>query len=277
LLLYRPLYRQWKRRQQIPRHVWTYWHIPNLPRLIADCLEGWQRHNPHYRITVVHGSTLANYISIPLPDQFETLTYQRQADWARLVLLMEHGGIWRDGFMFSLDLFTDNQSYPFVDSWFIGTRAGGAFVTAWFHEFDFAIRTWGNNGQDYLTDLISRYGAEQYARLTQKAVMLDYLTIHVAAQKIMQIDGIQPLASQPAETSVYRPYHVLIDHCQWDSELFAQRLFTAWQGPLPHLVKIRSEERHFVTKLLQNNCDIHPQSIYFQSVNGCCASNSVEQ
>ena len=276
--------------QEIPRQIWTYWHDENLPTLIKDCIKGWKHHNPEYQVVLVHWKTLHQFISVPLPSNFEQLTYQRQSDWARLALLMEHGGIWMDasflitgsldfvreerqthsseGFAFYLDLFTKDSSYPMLESWFIATIPRGKFITAWFAEFDFAARTWGNDGQKYLDHLVDTYGQDQYDTLAQNIMMPDYLTIHMAAQKVMRIDGIKSLSAHAAEKSPYQPYRVLVEHCQWDSEQFAKKVLLPWKAPLPRLVKIRGEERAILMSLLKTGHEIDRTSIYYQSVHG---------
>ena len=275
---------------EIPRQIWTYWHDEDLPMLIRDCIKGWQRHNPHYHITLVHRKTLHQYISVSLPSNFDQLTYQRQSDWARLVLLMEHGGLWIDasflitgsldfvrderkvdgseGFAFYLDLFTKDSSFPMLESWFIATIPRGQLVTAWFTEFDFATRTWGNDGQKYLDHLVDTYGQAQYAILLQNIVEPDYLTIHIAAQKVMRMDGVKPLSAHAAEQSPYKPYEVLVEHCQWDSERFAKKVLLPWTTPLPRLIKIRGEERAALIALLKSGHEIDRTSLYYQSVHG---------
>ena len=45
--------------------------------------------------------------------------------------------------MFHLDLYTINSSYPVLNSWFIVTIPHDRFITAWFDEFNMTETRWG--------------------------------------------------------------------------------------------------------------------------------------
>ncbi|CAF1379591.1 unnamed protein product [Adineta steineri] len=272
--------------EQIPLKIWTYWHDENVPGMIQNCVANWQHSNPKYKIRLLNKNSLTEWIKIPLPWNFENLNYSRQADWARLNLLMEHGGIWLDasliatgsldfihekkeryaseGFMFYLDCFTKNPSYPVLESWFIASIPHGKFITGWFNEFNFATVNWGNEGEKYLIHLKETYGHEKYQNLLQNIDGPDYLTIHMAAQKVMQIDGIKAIASEGAEKG---PYQILAEQCNWDSRRFAEVMLLSWLGPIPRLIKVRGFERDMLTTLLNESHPIDETSLYHQFMN----------
>jgi hypothetical protein len=82
--------------------------------------------------------------------------------------------------------------------------------------------------------------------------------MHLAAQKVIQIDGVVPFYTEKAECGPYS----LAYQSKWDIISYVSKLVRKHQGPLPALIKIRGGERKILEGISQIPFIIHPQSIY---------------
>ena len=262
----------------IPKYIWTFWDSSSVPDLPKKCMEGWKRLNPDHQVTVITPQNIHNCIRSPVPSNYYKLSSQAKSDWVRLAILAEKGGIWMDstviltasldyihntqlkfkseGFMYYLDGWTKLENSPILESWFIASVPRGYFITAWFHEFNSVIRDYGFDDQ-YLVDLKTKHGEEKYKNLLQSNSMPNYLKIHIAAQKIIQIDGILPPHAESAECG---PFKLICSH-NWDSKKAAYSLIRKWEGNLPIIFKLRGDERKALNEVLETQ-KAHPESIY---------------
>ncbi|WP_273754870.1 capsular polysaccharide synthesis protein [Leuconostoc mesenteroides] len=88
--------------QQPDKIIWTAWFQgeSNAPISIQYALESIKRHAKEYRVIVITNANLKNFIDIP--DNIESAVQQKKislahyADWIRLKLLSEYGGVWLD-------------------------------------------------------------------------------------------------------------------------------------------------------------------------------------
>jgi hypothetical protein len=237
--------------------------------------------NPDHKITLVKPSNFSNYITTSaLPTNFDNLTPQRQADWIRLYLLYKYGGFWIDtstiltkslewihsknvsAFGFYLKGFTTIPMYPVIESWFIAAVPHHPFIIAWFNEFDRICRIHGNDGNAYIDELKSEYGDDVYKKLCQDIIIPDYLTIHLAAQKVMQIGNIKPYVVDIAEDN---PFYI-ISNSNWDSSIFVKKITEEYTDTfLPSVIKLRGSETSALREYLDTN-ESHSSSIYARFV-----------
>jgi len=85
----------------IPPIIWVAWHqgLLQSPAIVKTCLESWQRCNPSWQVRVVSYCDWPQYLSQDSLHRFKALPKLKpahQADWLRLQLLIQHGGVWAD-------------------------------------------------------------------------------------------------------------------------------------------------------------------------------------
>ena len=269
----------------IPRIIWTYWDGPITDPFLLNCIKGWKRYNPNYSVRVVQKTNMKVFITeSEFPENFESLKPAFQADWVRVALLKEHGGIWLDAsyivtgsldfiikkqqrsgneaVMFFFEGYNTVPDFPVIENWFIASVPHGEFVSAWFKEFDYITKKYGNDGQGYLDELRDRYGPERYALLEQNIGTPDYLKMQVAAQKIMQIDGVMQPYSENSFIKPYGPF-MLLGMAKTDREKLADILLEEWtSGPVPVLTKLTGMCRSAIKKQLDKGRVPHPKSIF---------------
>jgi hypothetical protein len=122
--------------------IWTYWenrYGPAMPPYLGLCLDSVRRHAGGAHLVVVRPETLTDYVS-SRPTGFDALLPAHKADYLRVRLLHDHGGMWIDAdtIVFA-DLVAnflchlDNAELVFLGSSglsqsFFASRARGAFV-----------------------------------------------------------------------------------------------------------------------------------------------------
>ncbi|KAJ3107490.1 hypothetical protein HDU97_004086 [Phlyctochytrium planicorne] len=230
---------------------------------------------------------LSHYIRTPLPPNAANMIPQYKADWVRLAILMERGGIWLDAsivvtgslsyihekqerngsqaFVYHLETFTNDYAKPVTESWFIATIAGGAYITAWFQEFNKVFANF-NMGDEYLSYLSYQYGEVGYQKILQWNSMPGYLKIHMASQKILEMDGITPPYSEGALTGPLK----LLETSGWSDWENAKRLLDPWpknEKP-PLVIKLRGGARWAIMKQLEEPQNVFEGSVYTEHVRG---------
>jgi hypothetical protein len=255
---------------QIPKIIWTFWDDPNPPPLISKCLENWKRMCPDYEIKLLNKSDV--------PDEYKSLTAERQSDWLRIERLKTHGGVWLDAsiiltesldwvqgsgeaVMFYQEAMARDENARMYESWFIATIPNGKFITSLFKEFDFVCKTFGNDGDAYIAHLRKYHGNEKIEDVLQNMFrgLIGYLTIYVCIQKIIKIDGMDSNLikgiSGESGPIIYQTKH------KWNHEKVVQDLIGPWpvEG-VNKLVKLVREDR----KHLKNHdwMNPHPDSIF---------------
>ncbi|KAJ3271126.1 hypothetical protein HDV01_007063 [Terramyces sp. JEL0728] len=184
-----------KQTSSIPNIIWTYWSNSNIPPDIQKFMDSWKL-STDYEIRVITPS------DPEFQDVFK-LKYadnpQRTSDFIRLAVLEKYGGIWLDSSIilhspinwinayqhhdqsefigYYLAKFTTNSEYPVIENWFLASIPNSKFIKDWKTEFY------------KINDFDTVDGYVKYIQdnaNTQKIEPLDYLTMHLAAQKVLQ-------------------------------------------------------------------------------------------
>ena len=102
----------------------------------------------------------------------------------------------------------------------------------------------------YLRDLATTYGEKTYSSLLQKNYLPEYLKIHIAQQKVLQVDGVTRLTADAAEYAPHGPYQFLRAHeyNDWNTCL---GLTKSWKLNVPLLIKIKGGG-HIMNDILTN-------------------------
>lgn len=156
-------------------------------------------------------------------------------------------------------MFTSIPDLPIIESWFIASVPHGSFISAWFFEFNLALKT----RDTYIQDLKRDYGEEQFLKFRQNISdgMTGYFKIHVAAQKIIQINGFK-MYTKPAEEEPFLLYY----ENGWNSDKYANCLLEDAPARIPRIIKLTSETRPFIISKLDSGFKISEKSIYSRFV-----------
>ncbi len=251
----------------IPKKIWTYWNDPaKLPRTVQLCMDGWRKHHPEHEITLLTSDNYTQYTQIPQhlvdhPNFHDNPT--RFSDLVRIWTLAQHGGVWIDSSVLVkrpldqwlpppggcpapefIGYYIDGMttSTPVIENWFYAAPPESPFVVAWRDEFskiaDFlSVSDYVENRKTLGVDISNVNNPE-------------YLAQHVAAQKVLQIDGYPQdrLFLRRAEDG---PLRYLADN-DWDSKVALRAACgnPAYQTPI---MKLRGVERGVLESVLEGD------------------------
>jgi hypothetical protein len=240
--------------------MWTYWdNEDKIPKVVRMCMESWKKWNPDYEVILLTKKNYLDYANIP----YEITSHKnfndnpaRFSDLVRINVLAEYGGVWVDSSIllkdsidkwlfpregefsgFYIDGFTENKEYPVIENWFFACNKGSKFMRLWRDEFV--------NMAKYVT-------VEEYIKSRikmgvdiQKINDPIYLAMHVAAQKVLQIDKY-PLKGILLRKAEDGPFKYLVD-TNWEAEkaLELACVDRSYQKPI---MKMRGGERNELEK-----------------------------
>lgn len=244
----------------IPRVIWSYWHTTPTPEFIAKCQVNWRRFAPDHELRLIHKNTITEWLGKgEILGEFSQLPPFRQADWLRLKLLAEYGGIWIDASTlltqnldwvhqlrvknnseyvgFYIDRFTTRPDKPIVENWFMAAVPQSAFIIALAREFDQAIEL----GESAYLEKLNKTGRlNEIVQGLNHADQL-YLIMHVAAAVILdKSEKDFRLSLIKAEDSALG-FHAAL---KWRKRhLFARLALTPCPDQLPCIIKLRGGDR----------------------------------
>lgn len=262
----------------IPKVIWTYWHQAPVPEFIAQCHANWQRFAPDHELRVVYQNTLNLWLDAQvITEQFNQLPPFRQADWLRLQLLAQHGGIWMDASTllsqnldwvhalqaeqgseyvgFYIDRFTTRPDLPMVENWFMAAVAQSPFIKALVTEFEQALRM----GEVNYLALLDAQGQRENAVQGLDLQYQNYLIMHVAASALLdRMPQAYHLALVRAEDSALG-FHAAL---KWRKRhLYARLAMTPCPRQLPCLIKLRGGDRHVFERGLERGWFYHGSAL----------------
>lgn len=252
-----------------PKIIWTYWDNPDtIPKSVIMCIEGWKKFNPTYEVIILTKNNFKQYINIPneiITEPNFNDSPARFSDLLRVCLLAEHGGIWIDSSIilkssldnwlfpqpaefsgFYISSFTKDNLPPVIESWFLACNKNSDFMRLWRDEF---LELGQFETVDTYLESRKTMGVD-----FEKINGPNYLAIHVAAQKILQIDKY-PLNLLILKKAEDGPYRYLTEN-NWDSEKAVRAACKnrSYQSPI---MKMRKAERNILEQKIDS--DLSPE------------------
>lgn len=239
-----------------PRIIWTYWATPNIPPFVTNCINTWRKHNPSYTINIVTRENLYQYTDLDIVHMKANDSPARESDFVRLAILVRYGGFWIDAstictrpldwiqtrcvdkqfFAYFLPGFTTDARYPVIESWMFACVPNSPFVRLWRDEF---MRTNTFDSISAYVESVKSSGVD-----LQNISMPEYLAIHLAAQKTLQLLGPwNDLEIVSATQPDIGPFYFLDQH-GWNSDDAVAALCAASSSSVATaLIKFRGMDR----------------------------------
>jgi len=246
------------KQSKIPNIIYTYWHDENIPPFINKCINSWKKYNPTYNIIILNKNNISKYISIDIYNLKFAKTQQQIADFIRIYILAQNGGIWLDATIYlnaSLDWIhsyqvNENSEFvgfkingtckykgtlpaPIVENWFLSCIPNSQFIKDWKDMF-FSINNY-NSIDDYVS----------FITKTTDLKGIDapnYLTMHIACQYILQnFKKNYTLSLLEAEKGPF----LYLNTINWDN-IYLLPILLYFKGKESLIVKYRGPERKFI-------------------------------
>jgi hypothetical protein len=240
----------------LPKIVWTHWDTEDLPPLCRLNLERTRRilHDWDVRFFTDKGFA-AMCPPGDLPPHFDTLSKAHKADFMRLWLLTQHGGVWMDSSIvlnqsindlhaeclskkaelsgFYIEGTTTDNRWPVFENWFIMAPQGSRVIRSWYDEYYKAV---ANGFAEYKT-AAKRDGVHFHKLLQDEGDL--YLTQHLCFQKVIQQKIHRPkILYQRAEDSMFKIHA----DCNWDGSCMASAFRLTDLTAIPY-IKLRGGDR----------------------------------
>jgi len=238
----------------LPKIVWTHWDTNNLPELCRVNLERTRRILHDWDVRFF---TTADFLRWCLPPQgFDVLSIQHKADFARLWLLKNYGGVWMDISIvlnqslnalydecvsseaelsgFYIEETTTDPKYPVFENWFIMAPQKSRIIQLWFDEFSHACRIGFKKYKQNARDS----GLHFHNLLKDDADT--YLTQHLCFQKVIQHRIWSPphIIYRKAEDTMFRVHA----KCDWEGRCMKATFNSHDIDDIPY-IKLRGGDR----------------------------------
>lgn len=248
----------------LPKTIYTYWDTDVLCPIIKANIDTWRRKLPEWRIVVLQGGNLSQYVPQTFIDTYrEKVDPPRFSDFLRLELLYRYGGVWMDGgivvidpqfingmhdeclrnrhdaCLYELKARTRHPEYPFLDSWFIMAKHESPLIRAWRREF---ARSYRLGFLPYKRNVLIKSGMD----ITNTIGHYDqdvYLMIHATLNYLYYMKKKYRVKLYEARESMYRIHYA----CGFDPTLIAQDILNRAEsgnwGDM-YAVKLRGADRN---------------------------------
>lgn len=148
----------------VPKIIWCYWDSDKLPPIVKKITDCWKKKLLTWDIRIITPTNIDKYLQKEQIDNKPThLGSAHFADWLRLYLLRDHGGVWIDSstiidseqgldkyytdfcqsgkelFGFHMPWMQTNKAYPVLENYFLMSRPQSPFVIDWCKEFQKAV------------------------------------------------------------------------------------------------------------------------------------------
>lgn len=250
----------------LPKLAWMYWDVPEQPALIQQINAYNRRRMSGWTILFLNKETVKEYIpSSAFPPRYSTLLPAHQADWIRVYLLSEHGGVWIDASILindgaALDRLRDESIATrseftgfslkndradcrsprgvsmYIENWFIMAPKESSILRLWRAEYERAIE---QGFHAYRGELKAKGVNTHLIFNNEKST---YLTQHACLQMVLQkrVWWTPPMIIMHSEKDMFK----LHGECGW-KEATLMRLLREEpeRARLVPYIKLRSSER----------------------------------
>lgn len=236
---------------EIPKVIWMYWDSTEKNHLVDFCIYNTKKECPDYEVILLNKKNVLEYITLPIfKEGLETAVI---ADYIRLSLLKQYGGIWMDAsilltenfnwflekmdnfenFVFYTDDCTTDLSNPIAENWFIAARKNSQFIKDWFDEFEKCCLS--NDPNAYYADY-------KGSPIIQNIPRIDYLMCYISAAIVNSKKEYSILYANSGSVGHYYNYRF-----KWRSIYIAPKIFICNKRSIytPKLVKFTSSTRYY--------------------------------
>jgi preprotein translocase subunit YajC len=145
----------------LPKKIYGYWDNLDENKLIQKFLENWRKKIPDsWEIIIIDKNSVRDYVSSEFMEKYGNLESFRFADFLRLELLQNNGGVWMDistliitsdfldtyrneminkkydVYLYEYPSKTVDKNNPYLENWFIMAPKNSRFINDLYTEFN---------------------------------------------------------------------------------------------------------------------------------------------
>ena len=223
-----------------------YWHSPDMPGFVKDCIQSVKRANPGWDVRVYHKSDIEQHAPGDVPEfvnrkynlpKFRDAYVKYVSDWFRLYVVHKYGGVYIDMGCICINGFDSliDMTYPhiqgnnsFIDkldcmeNGFFAAAPEDPFIAEWMHETILSHEDYGSR---------EKYSEVNFSYGPQLIGWLPYLVQHLAWMKVATTNKNYRVLSR--STGPTGPYF--------------------WKGDIPKLLRMQSGDLSGVTFIKFNS------------------------
>jgi mannosyltransferase OCH1-like enzyme len=224
----------------VPKIVHMYWHTPDMPGFIVDCIQSVKNANPEWDVRIYHKYDIEEHASGDVPEfvyrkynlpKFRDVYVKYVSDWFRLYVMYKYGGVYIDMGCICINGFDTliDMTYPhlqgnnsFIDAFdcmengFLAAAPADPFIKEWICETVVSHQDYGS--REKYSEVNFKYGPQLIG-------WLPYLVQHLAWRKVADTNTNFRLL--PHVTSPVGPYF--------------------WNGDVSKLLRMKESDFHGVT------------------------------
>jgi hypothetical protein len=242
----------------LPKRIWTYWDR-NVPKYVKNNIENNKKVLYDWEYISITETTLNQYLNPEtFPDQFVTLSSQHKADYIRLELLKQYGGVWLDGgiVVHSRDAF--NKLYReavaaksqlsaftltekeelYIENWFIMVPLKSPVIELWSIEYTIAVK---QGFLQYKNSLFQEGDIHIIEKIYKKNGNNVYLTQHACLQAVLQ-----KRLKHPVQLLLYKSEDTMFKlhfQCDWKADCIKYRMKNDPSIKKIPFIKLRGPDR----------------------------------
>ncbi|WP_241587209.1 glycosyltransferase family 32 protein, partial [Rosenbergiella epipactidis] len=244
-----------------PKKIWLYWDDDKyIPDIVKISIYRLKKFCADFEVVLLNSKTVCKYVN--LTNFNASLPPAIKADFIRLSLLNDYGGVWmdasiilnenldwifskingQDAFVFFSDECTSDIKRPITENWFIISPLGSRFISDWLDEFKKCV---------FSSNPISYYNSIKFDKsLVQQLTRVDYLLCYISAIVVTNNSHYNILYSSSASSGHYFNY---LHHFSGDYVAAELTLKNKSNLPFVKMVKLTSGSRTSVQKNIEKN------------------------
>ena len=246
-----------------PRIVWTYFDRPFTPFISSIITHTNNTIGSSWKINIVGKANIRKFFDLStFPKHFFSLYPQNQADYIRLRLLQDYGGLWMDASTFitsslvitsSVDQGEQDKSHliafrnyqlcpqTFIENGVMYAPKGSAIIQSWLVEME---RLFALGPQSYIHS-VYRNGVTLPCMIFRKYPnILTYHSVYACLQYALH--RVVPRHIHMTTFDVYDYYYKLIGDCSWNTFCIARKYLNKTALNTYPITKFTRTEREFL-------------------------------
>ena len=255
----------------LPKVIYTYWDNLDNNKIINSHIETWKRNIPDdWKIEVITKKNVYKYVDPDFITKFKSLPAFRFADFLRVYLLYNYGGVWFDGGIiltngnflnkYHEEMIKNNyditlyefkthsyKNYPYLENWFLMAPKNSKFLNDLYNEF---VKSFDMGFFEYKINILApSIELKSTLKYGEKTYHMQHAIIHYLLNNNYKYN----LNIKDAEESMFKIHK----NMNWDSDKIINFIVTNKNWKDYYAIKLVKFNR----KPINNNIELYVNSV----------------